>query len=118
MDYNSLEKYLLSKKGSVKEFPFDKTTAVFKVMNKMFALISTEVDPLRMNLKCEPSDVEILRSMFKSVIPGFHMNKKHWNSVIMDGTVPKDDLTRMIDDSYKLVVQGLKKTDKLKLDES
>ncbi|MFC1840120.1 MmcQ/YjbR family DNA-binding protein [Thermodesulfobacteriota bacterium] len=112
-----IEDYLLSKKGSYKDFPFGPEAAVFKVCDKMFALISMEKDIPRLNLKCDPEDAELLRSMFGAVKPGYHMNKRHWNSVYIDGSVPDGIIYQMIDDSYELVVKRLKKTDRLKLKE-
>ena len=111
-----LEKYLLSKKYATKEFPFGPDVAVFKVMNKMFALVATEEGLLRISLKSDPDEALILRSTFKAVQPGYHMNKEHWNTVTLDGSIPKDVVLNMIDDSYHLVVKGLKKADRLKLD--
>jgi len=107
-----IEDYLLSKKGSYKDFPFGPEAAVFKVCNKMFALMSIEDNILRLNLKCDPEDAELLRSMFDAVKPGYHMNKRHWNSVYLDGTVPEGIIYQMIDDSYELVVKGLKKAER------
>ncbi|NHZ86293.1 MAG: MmcQ/YjbR family DNA-binding protein [Planctomycetia bacterium] len=112
MDFNILNKYLLSKKSSVSSYPFDDTTLVFKVMNKMFALIAEDANPLRINLKCDPEDAQILRGMHASIIPGYHMNKEHWNTVILDESLPNNLVYKMIDDSYDLVVKGLKKVDR------
>jgi predicted DNA-binding protein (MmcQ/YjbR family) len=111
-----LEKYLLSKKGSYLDFPFGPGAAVYKVGNKMFALCSWQENVPRLNLKCDPEDTDILRSMFDAIQPGYHMNKKHWNSVYLDGTVPEGILHQMIDDSYNLVVKGLSKAEKLRLE--
>lgn len=75
MDLETLNKYLLSKKGATSGYPFDEITLVFKVVNKMFALISEEDNPLRINLKCNPEEAQVLRGMHKSIIPGYRMNK-------------------------------------------
>ena len=114
-DYTSIEKYLLSKKGSYKDFPFGPEAAVYKVCNKMFALMSQDNDTPRLNLKCDPDDAEVLRSIFNAVKPGYHMNKLHWNSVYLDGSIPEGAVCQMIDDSYNLVVKGLKKSERNKL---
>jgi len=110
MDREQLFAYCLSKPGSEETYPFDMTTAVFKVMNKMFALIGT--GELSINLKCEPSHAEALRSLIPAVRPGYHMNKTHWNTVIIDGSIPDDQIVDMIDHSYDLVVKGLRARDR------
>ena len=116
MKIKGLEKYLLSKKCTVKDFPFGPDVAVFKVMKKMFALVALEDALLRISLKCNPDEALILRSTFEAVQPGYHLNKEHWNTVTIDGTIPEDVLLKMIDDSYYLVIKGLKKADRLKLE--
>lgn len=110
MDFTTLRNYLTSKPGAVEDFPFDTVTLVLKVGGKMFALIGTDDDPLRINLKCEPIKAEILRELHPAVLPGYHMNKRHWNTVVLDGSLLDGDIYSMIDESYKLVVQGLPKT--------
>ena len=107
MDYNQIKDYLLQKRGAQQDFPFDAQTLVFKVGGKMFALIGLDEDPLRINLKCDPDKGEALRTLYSSVLPGYHMNKRHWNSVILDDRIPEDVVLEMIDESYDLVVQGL-----------
>jgi predicted DNA-binding protein (MmcQ/YjbR family) len=109
MTLNSLRDYLLAKPRAVEEFPFDTVTLVAKVCGKMFGLVSTDHVPLQMNLKCLPEKAEILREQFPAIIPGYHMNKRHWNTVILDGTLPDDFIFSLIDESYELVVQGLPK---------
>ncbi len=89
---------------------------VFKVAGKMFALVFLEDSPLSINLKCDPDLAMHLREFYTAVQPGYHMNKKHWNTVILDGSVPDDDIFSMADDSYDLVVNGLKKADKQRLE--
>lgn len=103
--------YLLGKKGAVEERPFGPDVAVMKVMGKMFALVP-DADPLQMNLKCDPDEALVLREMYTAITPGYHMNKKHWNTVVVDGSLPKSELQNMIDESYRLVVKGLKKADR------
>jgi predicted DNA-binding protein (MmcQ/YjbR family) len=114
-DYRSIEKYLLSKKGSCRDFPFGPDAPVYRVCNKMFAIMNQDNGISRLNLKCDPEDAEVLRSIFKAVKPGYHMNKQHWNSVYLDGSIPEGAVCQMIDDSYDLVVKGLKKSDREKL---
>ena len=107
---------MLAKKGAFKDFPFGPVAAVFKVAGKMFALVAWQDKPLRVTLKCDPDDAQALRSMFDAVEPAYHMNKEHWNTITLDGTVPKGVLLQMIDDSYALVVKGLRKADRMKLE--
>jgi predicted DNA-binding protein (MmcQ/YjbR family) len=115
MNLEELEKILISKNAAVKEFPFDDKTMVFKVMNKMFALVSIQESPLRLNLKSLPEDAVGYRDIYECVTPGYHMNKKHWNSVMLDGTMKDEILIDMIDESYDLVVSKLTKKDKAQL---
>jgi len=82
---------------------------VFKIKEKMFATLGTEKGVARMNLKCDPDEANALRDIFAAVIPGYHMNKKHWNTVILDGSIPVGQIELMIDRSYGLVVKGLKR---------
>jgi len=103
-----VRKYCLQKPGVKEDFPFDEETLVMKVGNKMFALFGSE-EPLRINLKCDPITAIGLRGKYKSVISGYHMNKKHWNTIIIDGSIPDEVILGMIDDSYDLVFKGLKK---------
>ncbi len=107
--------YLLDKPGCTEERPFGPQALVYKVMGKMFALVAWELDPLDISLKCDPDEALFLRDMYTAVIPGYHMNKKHWNTVTLDGSILDDHIWRMIDDSYKLVTKGLKKAEKEKL---
>ncbi|HMB91985.1 MAG TPA: MmcQ/YjbR family DNA-binding protein, partial [Rhodothermales bacterium] len=87
----------------------------FKVMGKMFALLAPDNLPPTLSLKCDPTEALMLRERYVAVRPGYHMNKKHWNTVTLDGSVPGDEIRTMIDASYALVVQGLKKADREKL---
>lgn len=107
MDFETLRSYLLSKPGAVEDFPFDNVTLVMKVGGKMFALLGIDEEPLRINLKAIPEQAVLLRELYPAVIPGYHMNKRHWNTVILDGSLADDDVQGMIDESYRLVVQGL-----------
>ncbi len=108
MNIETYRDYCLKKPGVTEEFPFDINTLVFKVMGKVFAL--TNVDKfISVNLKCEPQRAVELRETNAGIIPGWHMNKKHWNTVITDGTVSDSMLIDLIDHSYGLVVAGLPK---------
>ena len=115
INLKTINKYLLSKKATTSGYPFDETTLVFKVINKMFALITEDKNPLRINLKCDPEEAQLLRGIHKSILPGYHMNKEHWNTIILDGSLPDDMIYKLIDDSYSLVVKGLKIVDREKL---
>jgi predicted DNA-binding protein (MmcQ/YjbR family) len=107
MDYEQLHRYLSDKPGVQLDFPFDQATLVFKVAGKMFALIMLDAKPLRMNLKCDPFKAQALRDCFTAIIPGYHMNKHHWNTLIFDDSLPDDLILALVDDSYALVVKGL-----------
>lgn len=109
MDYERLHHYLNSKPGALVDFPFDPVTLVFKVGGKMFALIMLDEQPLRMNLKCNPAKAQALRDCFAAILPGYHMNKRHWNTLILDDSLPEDLIFSLVDDSYDLVVKGLTK---------
>ncbi len=115
MKLDSLRTYMLAKNGVTEEEPFGPDTLVFKVLGKMFALIAWQETPLRVNLKCDPDLALTLRAQHEAVIPGYHMNKKHWNTIILDDTIPDGEVWGMVDHSYTLVVKGLKKADKQKL---
>ncbi len=106
MNIEELREYCLSKKGVTECFPFDDVTLVFKVIDKMFLLTKLDGE-LSINIKCDPDKAEELRAEYPSVLPGYHMNKKYWNTVNIDGTVKDKQLKEWIDDSYKLVVESL-----------
>ncbi|MBN2280154.1 MAG: MmcQ/YjbR family DNA-binding protein [Candidatus Marinimicrobia bacterium] len=110
--YEELKTKLLKYKKATLDFPFDDVTACFRVINKMFALVAMDEDPLRINLKCDPNDAEALRSLYTAIIPGYYMNKKHWNTIILDGTLPVELIDDLIEDSYRLIVKSLKKSDR------
>ncbi len=108
MNIEEYRDYCLRKPGVTEEFPFDANTLVFKVSGKMFAL--TDVDAfVSVNLKCEPQRALALREGNPGITPGYHMNKKHWNSVATDGSVDDNLFYELIDHSYALVVAGLPK---------
>jgi len=109
--------YLLSKPECREDYPFGPDVAVMKVRDKMFATYARHSDGnIHINLKCDPDEALALRDVFDAVIPGYHMNKKHWNTVILDGSIPEGELERMIDRSYGLVVKGLKNVEKRSLE--
>lgn len=115
MNIEELREYCLSKKGVTEGFPFGETALVFKVAEKMFCLASLEGD-LSANLKNEPEKNLELREHFPAIKPGYHMNKQHWNTVEIDGSIPDKMLKQLIDDSYRIVVEKLpkKKQEELK----
>lgn len=109
MNIESLQAYCLTKKGVTEEAPFGPDNLVYKVGGKMFLLASLDADPLRFNVKCDPDEAEQLRDQYPCVLPGYHMNKKHWNTVIADGSVNNKLLQQWIDASYQLVFDSLPK---------
>ncbi len=116
MNIEEFRDYCLQKKGVTEELPFDETTLVYKVLGKMFALTDTD-DEFKIALKCDPEKVIDLREQFpETVLPGYHFNKKHWNTVVIDGTIPEKLLYEWIDDSYILVVSKLPKTKQQELE--
>ena len=108
MDIEQVWEYCKAKPGAEECFPFGPETLVFKVKGKIFLLASFEKQPLQFNVKCDPERAIDLREKFACVLPGYHMNKKLWNTVIVDGTLPTYDLQEFIDDSYRLVSKGKK----------
>ncbi len=116
-DIETFRAYCIAKKGVTEELPFGDDTLVFKVMGKMFALCGINNDPFSMNLKCDPEQALLLREQYDAVRPGYHMNKLHWNTVIVDGTIPVKALKTMVDESYALVVAGLPKKLRAALEE-
>jgi len=114
MNIEKIRDYCLSKNGVTESFPFDEITLVFKVIRKIFLLTNLGVD-LSINLKCDPEKAIELREMYSSIVPGFHMNKKHWNTVIIDGSLSDLFIFSMIDHSYELVKQSLSKKQQMEL---
>jgi predicted DNA-binding protein (MmcQ/YjbR family) len=102
MNIETLREYCISKKGADESFPFGVDTLVFKVKGKIFALVNLNSE-LSINLKCEPAFAIELRERYSSVTAGYHMNKKHWNTVLLDGSVPDKEIQTWIDHSYDLV---------------
>jgi len=115
MNHKQVKKYFLSKPESLLSYPFGPDVEVYKVKDKMFATFGLLNKIPAINLKCDPNESVILRDLFKSIIPGYHMNKRLWNTVFLDQTVPKGEVERMIDNSYALVVKGLKKVERERL---
>lgn len=111
MDLELIREYCLSKSSVTESTPFDETTLVFKVLNKIFCLLSPN-PPFSINLKCLPEKAIELREEYEEIRPGFHMNKKHWNTVELEGNLSWELLKEMIDDSYRLVVEKMPKKDR------
>ncbi len=109
MDAELIRDHCLGKPGVTESFPFGESTLVYKVKEKIFLLISIDDTPIRFNAKCDPDRAIELREAHDAIIPGYHMNKRLWNTIIMDGTLPSALVIEMIDDSYNLVVQSLPK---------
>ncbi|MFT6051985.1 MAG: putative DNA-binding protein (MmcQ/YjbR family) [Halioglobus sp.] len=109
MDYKTTRSYLLSRPEAREDFPFGPDVTVMKIDSKMFATLSHSDDTARMNLKCDPDQALMLRDIFPAVLPGYHMNKRHWNTVVLDGSIVPGEIERMIDLSYTLVVKSLPK---------
>jgi predicted DNA-binding protein (MmcQ/YjbR family) len=107
MNAEALRQYCLSKNGAEEGFPFGETTLVFKVMGKIFLLVSLDAVPLQFNAKCDPDKAIELRAQHDAIQPGYHMNKKHWNTIVVNGTIPQRLLKEMINDSYDLIIQSL-----------
>lgn len=112
MNLDNLKKYCLSKKGVKQDFPFDHEVLVFKVGPKIFALTNINVADLQVSLKCDPFLSVDLRREHKSIKPGYHLNKQHWNTVEIDGSISDEKIYWLIDLSYDLVFKGLKKSEK------
>ncbi|MEL7043864.1 MAG: MmcQ/YjbR family DNA-binding protein [Pseudomonadota bacterium] len=117
MNYDEARGYLLKCQAAIEAFPFGPEVAVMKVADKMFATLSKSDGVAHMNLKCDPHEAVMLRDLFPAVRPGYHMNKRHWNTVLLDDSIPRGELERMVDQSYALVVAGLtrRQRDALKL---
>lgn len=114
MNIESIREYCLSKKGVTEGFPFDEKTLVFKVLGKMFLLTNLDGE-LSINVKCDPEKAIELREMYSSVVPGYHMNKKHWNTVFIDGSLTEDLIYSFIGHSYNLTCLSLTKNQQKEL---
>lgn len=107
---DDIREYCSKKKGVTETFPFDFQTMAIRVGDKIFLLTDINSPVLAMNLKCDPFLALELRSRYPQVTPGYHMNKKHWNTVVADGVIPDEEILEMIDHSYELVYRGLNKS--------
>jgi len=114
MNIEQIQKYCRKKEEVTESFPFDDETLVFKVANKMFCLANL-IHPISINLKSNPEKAIELREQFSEVIPGYHMNKIHWNTIMLDGSLSDSQIKEWIDDSYSLVVNNLPKKVKEKI---
>jgi predicted DNA-binding protein (MmcQ/YjbR family) len=113
-EHQSLHDYLLSMPATTMDNPFGPDVMVFRVKNKMFATLAAAADKTPvywLNLKCDPDEAEMLRSIFPAIIPGYHMCKRTWNTIILDGSVPVGEIERLADNSYELVVNKMTKKD-------
>lgn len=115
MNFDSLRAYCLAKKEVTEGTPFGPDVLVFKVAGKMFALTGIGDHPTTVNLKCDPERAIELRERHEAVQPGYHMNKTHWNTVVLDGSISDAELRELIDHSYTLIVASLKKADRERL---
>ena len=109
MNIEEFREYCIAKKAVSEDMPFGEDVVAFRVLGKIFALVNINEKPLKVNLKCEPFWSEKLREEYEEIVPGYHMNKKHWNTVIFDGSLPEGLEREMIAESYRLVVAGLPK---------
>jgi len=116
MSPSELRDYCLSLPGAEETFPFGPDTSVFKVAGKMFALSQLGADSLRVSVKCEPELAESLRAAYAAVLLGYHLNKRHWNTVIVDGSLSDGAIRDMIEDSHDLVVAELPSADRRAVD--
>src|SRR5204862_3153549 len=115
MDLEEFREYCLAKGGVTEGTPFGETVLVFKVAGKIFALAALDEVPATVNLKCDPDLALELRDRYEEVRPGYHMNKKHWNTVELSGGVPETEVQKMIDHSYQLVVESLSRKERTRL---
>lgn len=113
MNLEDIKKYCLEKLGTSINFPFDEKTMTFILGGKMFLLTDISTKELRINLKCNPDLAIFLRENYKSIIPGYHMNKKHWNTIYLNKEVPDEKIYELIDHSYNLVFESLTKKEKI-----
>jgi len=118
MNIEEIREYCISKPAVTEGFPFNDTALVFKVAGKMFALLDLSAESRGITLKCDPELAIELREQHPEVTPAWHFNKKHWNTITLDDSLSDEQIIEMIDDSYELVVKGLKKADRFELEES
>ncbi|MGI5205469.1 MmcQ/YjbR family DNA-binding protein [Spirillospora sp. CA-108201] len=105
----------LAKPGAVEDYPFGDEVAVFKVAGRMFALVPLGASPPSVSLKCDPGLAEELRARYAAVTPGYHLDKRHWNTVVLDGSVPGEEVRELVDHSYDLVVAKLTRAQRSRL---
>jgi len=106
MDHKTVEDYILSMPNAIRDYPFGKDVAVYKTGDKMFALIAEGSDPVRLSLKCDPLLSTVLREKYETVMPGYHLNKKHWNTIILSGQLEWEEVQDLVRHSYILVTEG------------
>jgi predicted DNA-binding protein (MmcQ/YjbR family) len=109
LDRNALRDYCLSLTGAFEDFPFGSEVAVMKVKDKMFALLPVDSSPMSISLKADPDEAILQRQQYKAITAGYHLNKRHWNSVLIDGEIGDEQVLELIEDSYLLVRRGLTK---------
>jgi len=117
MDLLEFREFCLSKKGVTEDFPFGETTLVLRVMGKIFALTGIDSEHFSVNLKCDPDRAVELREQYPEVQPGYHMNKKHWNTIDFEGSLPATLLRELVDHSYQQTIKTLKKAEREALEE-
>ena len=105
MDHKTVEEYILSMPNARLDYPFGPNTAVYKASDKMFALVAEKSKPLKISLKCDPNLAETLRQKYDTVMPGYHLNKKHWNTILLTGQLSWDEIRDLIKHSYDLVAR-------------
>ncbi len=103
MTHKEVEDYILTMPNAVLDYPFGEGVAVYKVHDKMFALVAEGKEPVNLSLKCDPQLAIVLREKYETVMPGYHLNKKHWNTIVLTGQVPEEELQALIRHSYDLV---------------
>lgn len=106
MTHKAVEEYILSMPNAALDYPFGKEVAVYKVNDKMFALIAEGSTPVRLSLKCDPQLARLLRERYESVMPGYHLNKKHWNTMLLSGQLPWEEVQHLVRHSYELVAHS------------
>lgn len=106
MTHKEVEAYVLEMPNAKLDYPFGEDVAVYKIKDKMFALIGEKSDPLRISLKCDPQLSVLLREKYETVMPGYHLNKKHWNTIILSGQLPWEEVQGLIRHSYDLVAKN------------
>lgn len=105
LKHKEVEEYILALPGAKLDYPFGPNTAVYKTGDKMFALISEKSDPLQISLKCDPQLAQLLREKYETVMPGYHLNKKHWNTILLTGQINDQEILDLVRHSYELVTK-------------